>query len=175
MSEWSVSRVCGRIDHSSNGAHPRVVPGYTNTESQARTKKMSWNHKQSVRVQCSVPGFHAGVEVWICRPNVVDKKVLGAVVQLEGKLSSCWSTGVTSGDVTVRELRERWGEETASSTGYGRVRFVVRTLLPRRKQLQQSYDLVISGMVRLIICQPSQHSRTPSMVNSLNYGHVCLL
>lgn len=110
---------------------------------------MSWELTLSLDTLCSVSGFHAGVEVWIRRPNVVDKKVLGAVVELEGKLALGWRTGLvdcTSGIVTVRELTERWGEiKQSSSIEHTPARFVVRALLPRRKQLQQSYELVVTG------------------------------
>lgn len=112
--------------------------------------KMTWQLKaRSVHVRCSVPGFHAGVEVWIRRPNVVDKKLLGSVMQLEGRLSPGWMAWVmdpTSGLVTMRELTERWSEgRQSSSVGRDRYRFVVRALLPRRKQLLQSYELVVTG------------------------------
>lgn len=91
--------------------------------------------------------FYSGVDVWVRRPNVVNRKLLGAVVRLEGPLSSTrtWEEDPTDCDhVTVRELQQQ-PEQEGTADGS---RIVVRELLPRSNHLHHStleLELVVIG------------------------------
>ena len=92
--------------------------------------------------QCTAEGFLSGINVWLTRPNVVDKKVLGAASKLEGSLSSEWLQYILSTELTIKELLERCAHDGSEE---GHVNYVVRALLPRRKQLDIGYELVVTG------------------------------
>ena len=110
--------------------------------------KMYGDFKLSASTECTIPGFHAGVAVWIRRPNVVDRKVLGAVVSLTGTLTPGWRRQLvecTLATATIRELGARWDEGKESCSSDHAQKFVVRALLPRRRQFQGSHELVVTG------------------------------
>lgn len=44
---------------------------------------MSWRLEGSVSVSCSARDFYSGVAVWLERPNVVNKRLLGAVTHFQ--------------------------------------------------------------------------------------------
>lgn len=46
---------------------------------------MSWRLEAERTVTCSVSDFYSGVNVWLQRPNVVNRRLLGAVILYENK------------------------------------------------------------------------------------------
>lgn len=100
---------------------------------------MSWKLNHSFETSCSSEAFYSGVDVWTRRPNVVNRKLLGAVVRLEAALSPVWHSldHETLSHVTVKELHSAAREQGGS-------RMVVRELLPRLSHVQPSLDLVVS-------------------------------
>jgi len=99
---------------------------------------------ESLLSQCSVEKFCKSLEVWLLRPNVLDKRVLGAVVKDKGFLSPEWSRCLElNKDVTFQEFLERYRRDRCECGHV--VKYLVRRLLPRRKQKQEEYELVIEG------------------------------
>lgn len=93
--------------------------------------------------------------MWIRRPNVLNRKLLGAVVLLENALSPVWSSchldprelsHVTVGEL---QLQQEESDETLQS-GLGRI--LVRKLLPRVKYIEADLELIVVGMERKLHC-----------------------
>lgn len=100
---------------------------------------MTWELKRSLKASCSVEDFYSGVDVWVKRPNVVNRKLIGAVIRLEGPLSSSW-TSTASDHVTVRELQQQPEQEDVADGS----RIVMRELLPRSGHVP-TLELVVVG------------------------------
>ena len=78
---------------------------------------------------------------------MVNRKLLGAVVHLEKKVScSRWSLDLDDGVTPTlgKWLQEEEGGEVSCSVG-NESRFMVRELLPRMNHIESSYELVIKG------------------------------
>lgn len=82
---------------------------------------------------CCLEDFYSALEVWLTRPNVVNKRVLAAV---------------------LLEDKEQWGEsELASfakinsclSCGSSAAKVVVRELIPKSSKLTKTRELVVMG------------------------------
>lgn len=105
---------------------------------------MPWKLKKSLETTCTRAGFYSGVDVWIRRPNVVNRKLLGAVIKLESKLSDADLLDNFSTSTTLRDLIK--GTESFTSQDHAETsKLVVRELLPRAKLFQESLELVIVG------------------------------
>lgn len=115
---------------------------------------MSWVLKHSLKASCSVGDFYSGVEVWVRRPNVVNRKLLGSVVRLEGPLSPGWVSKdlATCDHVTVRELLQRPGQEE----GVDDSKVVVRELLLRSKHVEYpALEVVVMGTFQVYYHLPA--------------------
>jgi hypothetical protein len=102
-----------------------------------------WKLKGSVTASCTEEEFYSGVDVWVRRPNVVNRKLLGAMIQLEGPLSASWMSKDLD-QVTVGELLQQPEQEGVADGS----RIVVRELLPRSSghvQRPTSLELVVTG------------------------------
>lgn len=108
-----------------------------------RNMSRTWQLKHSLETSCSSEELYSGVDVWIKRPNVINRKLLGAVIRLEGTLSSAWASKdpLTSDHVTVVQLLQKPEEEGVASCS----RIVVRELLPRLGHVCPALELVVVG------------------------------
>lgn len=108
-------------------------------------RTMSWELKPSLTLEtsCSSEEFYSGVDVWIRRPNVINRKLLGAMVRLEGTLSSAWISKdpLASDHVTVGELLQKPEQEGVDNSS----RIIVRELLPRLGHVHPALELVVIG------------------------------
>ena len=105
---------------------------------------MPWELKHRLKASCSMKEFYSGMEVWVRRPNVVNRKLLGAMVRLEGPLSSSWVSKdpTTCDHVTVKELLQQPGQEDVVDGS----KVVVRELLPRSGNVQHpTLEVVVMG------------------------------
>ena len=125
----------------------------------------SWELKRSLETPCTPEGFHLGLDVWVRRPNVVNRKLLGAVTRLEGPLtpsSPAWRqlddcrlpspspcSPVSSTRLTIGLLV---GPDSGGDVGeWPRSKVVVRELFPRvggHQQLPSRLELVVTGMLK---------------------------
>ena len=118
------------------------VDTITNTvsENKRHVSSMSTRKLQcSLQTACSSADFYSGVDVWIRRPNVVNRKLLGSVTSLEGTLPP--TVDLTAGHVTVGALFQQEG------VGDG-PKILVRELLPRvglACRLSTALELVVTG------------------------------
>ena len=75
-----------------------------------REKRQAWREVGSLETSCSAADFLSGVEVWVKRPQVVNRRLLGAVL-VEGDwvagTSTCGGARETTDRVFVRELLPR--------------------------------------------------------------------
>lgn len=93
--------------------------------------------------------------MWIRRPNVLNRKLLGAVVLLENTLSPVWSSCQLDlrelSHVTVGELQLQQEESDGTlQSGLGSI--LVRKLLPRVKYIEADLELIVVGMERKLHC-----------------------
>lgn len=97
----------------------------------------------SLEAACSSEDFYSGVDVWIRRPNVINRKLLGAVIRLEGTLSSAWTSKdpLVTDHVTLGELQQKAEQEGVANGS----RIVVRELLPRLGHVHPALELVVIG------------------------------
>lgn len=104
---------------------------------------MPWRLVHSLKTTCSGGDFYSSVDVWIRRPNVVNRKLLGAVIRLEAPLSPAWASKdpIADGHVTVGELHQE-PEQGGVASGS---RVVVRELLPRLGHVPPTLELVVIG------------------------------
>ena len=98
---------------------------------------------ESLSSYSSAEKFFKGLEVWLLRPNVLDKRVLGAVVTAEGFLCPEWQRCLEHKDLSFRKFMERNRRDRSECLHV--VKYLVRRLLPRRKQKHDEYELVIQG------------------------------
>lgn len=89
--------------------------------------------------------------MWIRRPNVINRKLVGAVILLETSLSVS-SSRLDSSDlshVTVGELQSAAAAEEPvqgqTCEGNGS-KILVRKLIPRTRHVHSSFELVVIGM-----------------------------
>lgn len=104
---------------------------------------MSWELKYSLQTSCSIEHFFSGVDVWVRRPNVVNRKLSGAVPRLErafpSELNLLEQTNMTVGEVP----------ESQEEVGVSRV--LVRELIPRGSGVTR-HELVVMGTWRYAVC-----------------------
>lgn len=103
----------------------------------------TWELQHSLETSCSSEDFYSGVDVWIRRPNVINRKLLGAVIRLEAPLSTAWTSKdplTCSDHVTVGELQQQPCTEQEGGS-----RIVVRELLPRLRHARPALELVVVG------------------------------
>lgn len=114
-----------------------------------------WKLKDTVETGCSWKEFIAGVDVWIRRPHVVDRRLLGAVPRLEKPLpglADFWNETVDLGSVAelIKRLEEHYSSQEAPG-GEG-AKLLVRELLPRASGVASSLELIAIGMHFLVVC-----------------------
>ncbi len=101
-----------------------------------------------LEAQCSSADFHSGVNVWLTRPGVVNRKVMGAVIHLDHQLAYEWQdhhyNTQPGPPVTVCQVMNAPPRATAEDCS-SRCRLLVRELLPRVKSALFSYECIIIG------------------------------
>ena len=108
----------------------------------------NWTCISECEVACSGADFHSGVEVWLRRPNVVNKRVLGAVFLEDKPLEDLspdsqwveWLTKLCS-DKSFQE-----NETVMFSTGS---RMIIRELLPKPRSMAPGREAVLIGVLHL--------------------------
>ena len=92
----------------------------------------------------STEGFWSAVDVWLKRPHVVNRRLVGAVVVQEGGGVDEW----------IRKQLEAiykdsgWAPTGVSCGGHGVRKFLVRELLPRMQGLPPNKEAVFIGMTQ---------------------------
>ena len=108
------------------------------------TSLQMWQLHSSFEVSCSTEEFFSGVDVWVRRPNVLNRKLVGVVCVHEAPLSvPDWTHLVSEGHggpVSVSQLSETAPE------GSNRSRVLVREFLCKERGLTPSRELVVKGM-----------------------------
>ena len=91
--------------------------------------------------------------MWIRRPNVLDRRLLGALIRLEKPLSP--TTGlkeVERGLVTVGALlHQQQGRESVQGPVEEVSKLIVRELLPRAAHLLPCVELIVLGRCSLVV------------------------
>lgn len=87
--------------------------------------------------------------MWIRRPNVINRKLVGAVILLETSVSSSRLDSSDLSHVTVGELQSAAAAEEPvqgqTCEGNGS-KILVRKLIPRTCHVHSSFELVVIGM-----------------------------
>ena len=140
---------------------------------------MGWVVLSKEVTSCSVDDFFAGVDVWLKKPQVVNRRLLGAVILREHVLSSQGRTS-DPGDEWLwgyqlhRELGESTKQESqlsgrtsehsnstissrdvgevvsGSPADEGGVTCLVRELLPKRRSILPKEDAIFLGNERVV-------------------------
>lgn len=106
---------------------------------------MNWSIAAEEIVSCSVSGFYSGVDVWLTRPQVLNRRLLGCV-----EVYASGSTTHATGNGDREEAVSRYRELLNACEVGDNSRVLVRQLLPRLKNMAESLEGVIIG--RLICC-----------------------
>ena len=116
---------------------------------------MSWKAEAECTVSCSVQDFYCGVDVWLERPQVVNRRLLGCVTVHKRQLDQDTSRTLSlhSSDDQHQSLSEeslrvldhlvRCVCEEVEGTCHGDV--IVRRLLPRMKRMEEGLEVVVIG------------------------------
>lgn len=104
-----------------------------------------WKLCHCEETSCTWEEFLSGVDVWIRRPNVLNRRLVGVVHLLECPLSPAWGQQqLDLSHMTVSQLQCDGGaqvDETMTS------KILVREILPRERRVtSSSHELVVIGM-----------------------------
>ena len=130
---------------------------------------MSWTNLYEHAASCSVEDFYSGVDVWLKRPNVVNKRLLGAVVVAEDDKISQECTLEVDDDGMVRgrhssmavlaqlyckELQRARSEGNSEVQSTVLLKGVVRELLPRMRSSSRGLEAVLTDLANhsVIFC-----------------------
>ncbi len=107
---------------------------------------MSWTTAAEEIVTCPVSGFYSGVDVWLKRPQVLNRRLLGCVEVY---------TSPDTSPATILELEAKCNGHGALyrevllsgivCEGGGNSCVVVRRLLPRMRNMAESLEGVVIG------------------------------
>lgn len=153
---------------------------------------MSWVTVCEYAASCSVEDFYSGVEVWLKRPNVVNKRLLGAVIVAENDKISTERTlevnedgGMVRGrhssmavlaQLYCKELqRTEEGDSEVQSTVL--LKRVVRELLPKMRSSSRGMEAVLTDLTNrsVIFCPLSgsssglEEGAVPTVIPACSY------
>lgn len=124
-------------------------------------KKMSWTSLYEHAASCSVEDFYSGVDVWLKRPNVVNKRLLGAVIVAEDDKISTECTleidddGMVRGrhasmavlaELYCRELQRAGSEDNSEVQSTVLLKGMVRELLPKMRSSSRGLEAVLTDL-----------------------------
>lgn len=156
---------------------------------------MSWVLLSEHKAECSVDNFYSGVNVWLKRPNVINRRLLGAVTVAEEEeltcLSSSSKTPVENGEDDVvrgrrlltnlsqlycEEMRLNDGVDKAAETSMSgsqtavKLKGVVRQLLPKMRSSPKGWEAVlVDEMNHCFIFCPVANLDLPCSVPQYSY------
>ena len=106
------------------------------------TRCLTWSSVQTLETACTWEQFYSGIDVWVKRPNVINRRLLGAVVRLEKSLSS--SRKVELGQATIGELIQALDSHQTGTSGKDS-KVIVRELYPRSSHVSGGVEMVVIG------------------------------
>lgn len=144
---------------------------------------MSWVGLSELKVICSVDNFYCGVNVWLQRPNVVNKRLLGAVTVIDEKRVSTSTQSGENVDVLERGRQvlatlsrlydeEMQGEVCANNTREDAVRLegVLHQLLPKMRSALKGWEAVLfNGNNHSVVFCPLSSLELPSSIPECSY------
>jgi hypothetical protein len=152
---------------------------------------MSWATLCESAASCSVKDFYSGVEVWLKRPNVVNKRLLGAVIVAENDKISTECTaevndgGMVRGRQSMAVLAQLYckdlqraeegspGDSEIQSTAL--LKGVVRELLPKMRSSSRGFEVVLTDLTNrsVIFCPLSgsglEEEAVPTVIPASSY------
>ena len=151
-----------------------------------------WSVLSECKAACSADSFYSGVDVWLKRPNVVNKRLLGAITVLSNedeeakKRSSSTedSDDVVRGRQVVHALARLYCEERRRDVdssderaehelpegGVAKVKGVLRQLLPKMRSSSKGWEVVLIDQDNhsVIFC-PLTSLKPPSSIPECSY------
>lgn len=144
---------------------------------------MRWVTICECAASCSIEDFYSGVDVWLKRPNVVNKRLLGAVIVAEDDKISTESALEVSVDGDVERGRQsmvvlahlyckelqREGESEVQSAVL--IKGMVRELLPKMRSSSRGLEAVLMDLTNhsVIFCPLSSLELVPTVVPANSY------
>ena len=152
---------------------------------------MSWVLLSEHKAACSVDNFYSGVNVWLKRPNVINRRLLGAVTVVEEEELTCprWSTTNGEDDMVrgrqllttlsrlyCEEMRPNDGVDKAAETSMSgsqtamKLKGVVRQLLPKMRSSPKGWEAVlVDEMNHCFVFCPVANFDPPCSVPQCSY------
>ena len=140
---------------------------------------MSWIPLCEHAAACSIENFYSGVDVWLKRPNVVNKRLLGAVIVaeeeeistetlLDGDMERGRQSMVALAQLYTKELR-RMGDLTVQSAVS--VKGMVRELLPKTRSRSRGLEVVLTDLTNhsVIFFPLSSLKDVPNVIPANSY------
>lgn len=144
---------------------------------------MSWVTICECVASCSVEDFYSGVDVWLKRPNVVNKRLLGAIIVAEGDKISTESAPEVSVDddmergrqsmvvlaqLYCKELQREGDSEVQSAV---LIKGMVRELLPKMRSSSRGLEAILTDLTNhsVIFCPLSSLELVPTVVPASSY------
>ena len=140
---------------------------------------MSWVALSELKAICSVDNFYCGVNVWLQRPNVVNKRLLGAVTVIDEKCVSISSqSGENVGELergrqvlaTLARLyhEEMQGDNTQEDAVP--LKGVLRQLLPKMRSALKGWEAVLfDGSCYSVVFCPLSSLELPFSIPECSY------
>ncbi len=127
---------------------------------------MSWKVQAEKIVSCAATDFYSGVEVWLTRPQVINRRLLGCVEVYSSHAMEHTTTHVHINDGCGASSEVLYGDCLSSlvscvlsEEGGARSRVIVRRMLPRMRNMAESLEAVVIGRLSdasIIMCCRSQ-------------------
>ena len=130
---------------------------------------MSWISLYEHEASCSVEDFYSGVDVWLKRPNVVNKRLLGAVIVAEddkiptectlevddsGMVRGRHASMAVLAQLYCKELQRARSEGDSEVQSTVLLKGVVRELLPKMRSSSRGLEAVLTDLTNhsVIFC-----------------------
>ena len=141
---------------------------------------MNWITLCEHAASCSVEDFYSGVDVWLKRPNVVNKRLLGAVIVAENDRISLG--GSVDGDVVrgrqsmvvlaqlyCKELHNGEGDPEVQSAAS--LKGMVRELLPKMRSSSRGLEAVLTDLTNhsVVFCPLPNLEAVPTDIPASSY------
>ena len=146
---------------------------------------MSWVPLSERKAVCSVDNFYCGVNVWLQRPNVVNKRLLGAVTVVDEKCVSSSTQSDCSGEnvgdmeqgrqvlatlvrLHCEEMRKICIEEKLEDAVPPKG--MLRQLLPKMKSAVKGWEAILfDGSNHSVVFCPLSSLEPPSSIPKCSY------
>lgn len=142
---------------------------------------MSWVTLWEHAAACSVENFYSGIDVWLKRPNVVNKRLLGAVIVAEeDKISteSALDDYMERGRQAILALTQFYSTELLQGEGDSavqsavlQVKGIVWELLPKMRSTSRGLEVVLTDLTNhsVIFCPLSSLEDVPTVIPASSY------